>query len=92
MSTKQIETIPLDAIIEIKMSGAFFARIQQLVVNYSSQKTPEEFKQALENLKSGEPKNEFEYHLLTLMVLMTDFEARAKEQDKIKMQDYPKVG
>jgi hypothetical protein len=88
---KQIETIPLKAIVELKVSGAFYSRMHQLLITFSAQKKPEEFAEILNRLKTEAPKDEYENHLWTLLTFMIDFEASAKLQDKMVMQDYPKL-
>ncbi len=89
MSTKKVETIPFETVVDIQISGAFYARIQNLLMHLSMQHPQEDFVKALERLKNAEPTNEFEYHLLTLLTLSQEIEAKAKLQNKLEMRDIP---
>jgi hypothetical protein len=76
--------IPFDSIIKIEVSGGFTARLQELAVYHLSQKTPEEVNEIIEKIKTKEPENEYEYHLLTLLVLIHEIESESKKQGILK--------
>lgn len=76
-----VEAIPFDAKINIVMPGAFYARLQQLLLHYSNTQPTEVLIKALTSLKEKkEPETDFEYHIHTLTILVHDIEAKAKEQ------------
>lgn len=79
-----IQTIPLDAIFTVSISGGFYARLQGLLLYLSKQKSEQEFVTCLQNLKSGEPKNEYENQLLTVLTMINGCESEASKQGKIK--------
>ena len=87
--TKQVETIPFDAIISLEVGGGMYARLHQLLMTMAATKTPEEFKELTPFLISGKERNGFEYNLVTIISLINGLEVSAKEQGKIKMTDLP---
>jgi len=86
-NTQQLEAVPFDAMITIEISGAYFARLQQLTLHFSKTKAPDEFAKIVEELKTREPKDEFEYHFITLLSLNHEIEVKAREQKKTVMKD-----
>ncbi len=84
-----VETIPIDALISVSISGGFYSRLQQLLLWYSQTKPIDEFGKALAELKAGEPADVFQYHLETLLVIIYEIEKNAKEQSKLKYVDMP---
>lgn len=88
MPTHKVETLPFDVSIKMEMPGGFAARIQQLLVNYSQLKPLNEVQEALKKLGTKEePKDEFEYHLFTLTILVHEIEKKAKEQGLLKTEE-----
>lgn len=89
MSQKhKIETIPFEAKIKLEIPGSFYARLQQLVVNYSQLKPQEELVKAMERLKGNQQaETEFEYHIQTLTILMFEIESQAKAQNLLKTEE-----
>lgn len=88
MPTHKVETIPFDASVKMEIPGSFYARLQQLVVSYSSGKSLEEVQKAMKKLATNEdPADEFEYHLHTLMILVHTIEKEAKKQNLTKLED-----
>jgi hypothetical protein len=82
--------IPKDALINIKISGAFYMNMQQMLYSLASQKTPEEFTAIMHKLKSGTPENEYEFQILTLVSLVMEVERSAKEQNLLVEVELPK--
>jgi hypothetical protein len=86
---KSIEGIPTDAVIDLQISGNFYQRLHQLLMFHSQKEGLDKFTAALAAIKAGEPKNEYEYHLLTILTLIGSIEEAAKIQGKIKTADLP---
>lgn len=82
--------IPKDALINIKISGAFYINMQQLLFSIASQKSPEEFTALMQKLKSGQPENEYELQVLTIVSLVLEVERAAKEQDLLVEVEFKK--
>ena len=89
MSANQskIEVFPLDAIVTIEISGSFYARLTQLLLDHVMTKDSKTLAAAYENLKSNEPKDAFEYHLLTLSALVKEIENKVKAENKFEKVD-----
>jgi hypothetical protein len=83
MSTKT-KVFPHDAIINVPISGAFYSRLVQLMLDMSSSKTKEELADLVERLKTEEPKESFEYHYLTLLVLIAEVEKLVMSSESFK--------
>jgi uncharacterized protein YlxW (UPF0749 family) len=83
----QIEVFPLDAIVTIEISGSFYARLTQLLLDHAMTKDSKTLAAAYENLKSNEPKDAFEYHLLTLSALVKEIENKVKAENKFEKVD-----
>lgn len=84
----KVKIIPSKNIVDIKVSGAFYARLQQLVIHWTSLKTQEELKIALNNIsKESGPTNEYEYHLFTLVSIIGALEEEADKQNKTEWAD-----
>jgi hypothetical protein len=92
MAKKNINVIKFDSLIDIKISGAFYARIRDILVYLASTADKEIVLKATENLKNDSaPSNPFEYNLETVMILIHEIENMAKEQNALTEQevDFP---
>jgi hypothetical protein len=77
----QVESIPMDAIVNIKVSGAYYATLQQVFMDLAMTRPEAEFKTAMEKLKGNEkPSSKYEMHLQTLLALIFEVENEAKAQ------------
>ena len=74
-----LELIPLDAIIEIKLSGAFYGRLQEFASQYASTEK-DTLVQRMKELETREPEDYFEHNLTTLLLLIKAIEESAAEQ------------
>ena len=83
----KIKTIPFDAKIDITVGGGLYARVSQFIQDWGSQKPIEEFTAILERLKTEEPKDAFEYHLVTLLSIVIEIEEKATAQGKVVERD-----
>lgn len=74
-----------DAIVPIKIGVGFYQRLQNLMYDHYNQIPLEEAAGALTELASGkDPKNAWEYHLVTLMTLLYELEVCATENGLIE--------
>lgn len=86
---QQIPVFPFDKITKIEVSGGFYARLSQLLADYSTQTGIKDTIQFLEELKTREPKTTHEYHMLTLITLIATIEKQATADKLIVMADLP---
>jgi hypothetical protein len=88
MSTKsEVEVFPLDAVVSIEISGSFYARLTQLLLDHATSKDNNSLVAAYESLKSGDPKDAYEYHLLTLSSLIKAIEDEVRKENKFEKID-----
>lgn len=92
MPTKQeiikLGSIPVDAVVTIEVSGAFYMRLHQTLLNKASEKTPEEFANIMKELILDKPKDVYEHDLGTILAVVMSVEKAAQTQDKIKSVDH----
>jgi hypothetical protein len=85
MEKIKYDTIPFDAIIDIQVSGSFYKKIVDLLSALGQSVPQEEFKTALEKLKTNDPLTSlFEYNIHSLVALVYEIEKKAVEQKKTK--------
>lgn len=85
MEKIKYDTIPFDALIDIQISGTFYKKLVNLLTALGESVSPEEFKSALEKLKTDEPvKNLFELNVHLLISIIYELEKKAVEQKKTK--------
>ena len=89
MSTNksEVEVFPLDAIVTIAVSGSFYSRVTQLLLDHAMTKDSASITEAYDNLKSNPPKDASEFHLLTLSMLVREIEMQVKKQNKFEKVD-----
>src|SRR5687767_5783864 len=93
MSSKlpeQVEIIPKDEIVTIKVSGHFYSRVAAMLKTYCSQLSPKDLTATLMSLEKNGPQSEYEFNLETLLTLTHEIEKEARLQKKSKMTDLPK--
>jgi len=88
---KNVETIPLDAIMNVQISGGFYASLQNLfyqVLQENAVDDPTGYHTAkiLEEMQNREPKNKWEQEVVILFSLINSIEQAAKSQNKIKLE------
>jgi hypothetical protein len=84
----KVESIPFESIVDIKVSGAYYASLQQVFMDLAMSKTEAEFKTVMEKLKTNEkPATRYEFHLHTLFSLIIEIENEAKAQKKTVTKD-----
>jgi hypothetical protein len=84
-----LEIIEEKAIVNIKMSTSFFQRLQMLYMSMIKNKSSEEVQKFLEETKTQSITSEENYHIETLLILLSEFQknAKAEGQTKIVTQD-----
>lgn len=81
----EVEVVPNDALIDIKVSGAFMSRIMELAMNFFPFKSEEHMRECLKHVKEKtNSEDPYVYHLTTLLALVNDIEEEAKKQNKTK--------
>lgn len=80
---KQVDTIPFDSVVTIEISGGYYTRIVQLLLEMAGSKDIKDLTALMNELKTREPKDDFEYHLITVLTLVSTIEKKAKEQGVI---------
>jgi hypothetical protein len=84
----KIKVIKDDALIKVDIGALFYARIKELLFWYGTQIPEEEFRKSMLELRTREPQNDFEYHLLTLLALVQEVEKKADEQGFMEEQEF----
>ena len=84
MEDKKFKVIPQDSLVDIQVSAVFMMRVQSLLNylsrNYGQDKFLEFSKHIID--EKGEPRNEVEEHIVTLLGLINEFESKALDQQK----------
>lgn len=82
-----VNTIKEEDIIDIKVNGSFYARIQALMFYLLEDKEPQYITEVFEKIKNNNIDDVYVAHLQTIVVLMREIEEQAKNQDKITEKD-----
>lgn len=82
---ESVEVIAPDKIVNIQVSGAFYIRLQNLIIYLSSKKDIKEFSAVMLELTKREAKDEYEFNLVTVLMLLNEIEVQAREQ---KLTEY----
>lgn len=85
----QIDVIPQDAIIDLKVSGAFYLQLKALLFDLSKDFTPEKFLEISKNIKEQKPlETAQETFVVTMTALIVEIEKQAQSQSKTVKQDF----
>jgi hypothetical protein len=88
MATGTLLVLPNDSIVSIKISGAFYARLTQLIIEMASSRDKKEIREIIEMIKNDvDPTDPFAYHYITVLTLIHEIEKEAKEQGLLKEVD-----
>jgi hypothetical protein len=86
---KDVEIIPFEVTIDLKVSGEFYARYNQFVMEYFPYESQEHFAEVIKHVKEDTNQDDpFVYKLKTLLALQVYIEQSAREQKKTKMIKY----
>lgn len=81
----EIEIIPGDAIIDVKISGDFLSRLNSFITDFFPYKDKDHYLQLVKDLKDNTNQEDpFVYHFKTLIALQAHVEMEAKAQNKTK--------
>lgn len=86
-SKKQVEVFPLDAVVSIEISGSFYSRLTQLLIDHATSRDNKALAQAYLDLQTREPIDAYEYHLLTMSSLIKAIEEQVKKENKFERID-----
>ena len=79
-----LEVFPLDSIISVEISGAFYSRLNQLFMEHANQRGLDKLAQTFVELNSREPQDSWEFHLLTLSILIREIEQNVRNENKFE--------
>jgi hypothetical protein len=86
---KDLEIIPYEAIIDLKISGEYYARFNQFVSEYFPYESQEHFAEVIKHVKEDTNQDDpFVFKLKTLLALQVYMEECAREQKKTKIVKY----
>lgn len=92
MAESKIPVFPFDKVAKVEISGGFYVRVSQLLMTYAQQQGVTDLIKFLEEMKTREPKTDFEYHLMTLLTLVSSIETAAKDQKLLELKSLPPHG
>lgn len=84
---KQVDLIPHEAVIELKLSGYFYSRILKLSENFIKTHSSEEMQEALLQIQKQEIKEPWIFDLETLLILNNDCNSLFRDTNQIQKQD-----
>jgi hypothetical protein len=88
MSKMKYETLPNEAIVDIKVSGSFYLRLVSLLNSLGESVPLEEFKDVLEKIKEDKPADSlFEFNVHTILMMIYEIESEAIKQKKTKEEE-----
>lgn len=85
VQVKQIK----DGTAQVEIGSAFVTRIQELLFFHVNSQPAEVGIKALNDLKTREPKDKFEYHLLTILSLLYSTENAFEEKGLTEQKNVP---
>lgn len=88
-NTQQIEAVKDESIISIKLSGSFYKRIQAVMLHLSEYRESEDLSELIDKINTGsdDEYDEWETAMETMMILCSEVETKAKEQNATEMVD-----
>ena len=84
---REVEVFPFEAIVNIKISGAFYTRLSEMVLYNASKQNIKDLASTLKELETREPTNADESHLLTLLTLVATIEREVKTQGVLAKEE-----
>lgn len=90
---QKIKVLPYKNIVDIQISGAFYARIQSLFMSKCETLDKEQIDATVVKIKEGKRAETIqEEELMVLIALMSAIESAAVKQNKTEDQDLPSEG
>lgn len=85
----RLSSIPDDAIVDVKMSGSYVKSVQTILLSMAETMGKEATIKILAKLNEGKPPESLEEATIHILVALVDTaELAAKEQNKIKIDEY----
>lgn len=81
---EELQTVKLNAIIDVKISQAYYVQLQAIVISLIQNIKPEVLKESIENIKNNTNKTLLDDVLRLLSDLLVDIEINARDQDKLE--------
>ena len=81
---EELQTVKLNAIIDVKISQAYYVQLQSIVISLIKSLKPEELKESLKNIENNANKTLLDDVLKLLSNLLVDIEINARDQDKLE--------
>lgn len=81
---EELQTVKLNAIIDVKISQAYYVQLQAIVISLIQNIKPEILKESIENIKNNANKTLLDDVLRLLSDLLVDIEINARDQDKLE--------
>lgn len=88
MDKVTLKTIKPGSTIKIEVGEGFYSRFQKLFF-WVTGKDQERAVKTIHALKDREPIDEFENHLVTMLSLIYEIEAKAEDQDCLEEKSFP---
>lgn len=81
MGKIQYDSIPGDAIIDLKVSGEYYEKLKIVLLSLTEQVPPDQLLAMMERFKTPQaPENALEHNIYTLLILIKTIEDEAKKQ------------
>jgi hypothetical protein len=81
MATIQYDSIPGDAIIDLRISGAYYEKLKIVLLSLTEQVPPDQLLPMMEKFKTPQaPDSALEHNIYTLLLLIKSIEDEAKNQ------------
>jgi len=85
---KTVSVMPDDALVDVKISGTYYKRLQALFIYLAQKKDVKEFLILYAKMvQGGDPIDEYEWHLHTVLSMIIEIEKVAKENNLLKEED-----
>lgn len=85
---KKVSVMPDDVLVDIKVSGTYYKRLQALFIYLAEKKDIKEFLILYAKMvQGGDPVDEYEWHLHTVLSMIIEIEKVAKENNLVKEED-----
>lgn len=89
---KKVSVMPDDALVDIKVSGTYYKRLQALFIYLAQKKDMKEFLLLYAKMvQGGDPIDEYEWHLHTVLSMIIEIEKVAKENNLVKEEDAEEI-
>jgi hypothetical protein len=90
MESKKVEVVKHDAIITIQLSGSFYKNIQAVLLHLAQSRESEDLTELIDKINdevSSDEYDDWERSIETLMILCSEIETKAKEQNAVEFKE-----